>query len=81
MGKQILLSDIPVHREQAPERGFFFLPEDSDGLAKAMIAAYEMFDPEQDAAIQSEARAHCAERLQAFGENYRRIVASLNSIA
>ncbi len=41
MGKQIVLSDIPVHREQAPDRGFFFPPEDPDALTAAMIAAYK----------------------------------------
>jgi glycosyltransferase involved in cell wall biosynthesis len=73
-GKQILLSDIPVHREQAPERGIFFPPEDPDALAEAMVAACNGFDLEYDAAMQDKARAAFPERQRTFGENYRRVV-------
>jgi len=34
--KIILLSDIPVHREQNPDKGFYFIPDDEIGLAKLM---------------------------------------------
>ena len=74
MGKQILLSDIPVHREQAPERGLYFPPEDPDALADAMIAAYNRFDATRDKAMQDEARASFPKRLQDFGKSYLRIV-------
>jgi glycosyltransferase involved in cell wall biosynthesis len=74
MGKQIVLSDIPVHREQAPERGFFFPPENPDALAEALIAAYNRFDRQQDAAMQDEARARFTERQREFGEAYQAIV-------
>jgi len=77
MGKQIVLSDIPVHREQAPERGFFFPPENADAMADAMVAAYNGFDSEQDAAMQEEAKARFPQRQREFGEAYRRIVSSL----
>jgi glycosyltransferase involved in cell wall biosynthesis len=33
LDKRILLSDIPVHREQAPARGSYFAPDDAAGLA------------------------------------------------
>lgn len=35
-GKPILLSDLPVHREQAPAKGVFFDPNDAEDLAKKM---------------------------------------------
>jgi glycosyltransferase involved in cell wall biosynthesis len=38
-GKPIALSDIPVHREQAPPLGFFFAPRDPADLARAATAA------------------------------------------
>jgi glycosyltransferase involved in cell wall biosynthesis len=74
MGKQILLSDIPTHREQAPERGVYFPAEDPDALAEAMIAAYNGFDTMRDAAMQDDARARFPERLREFGSTYSRII-------
>ena len=35
-GKPILLSDLKVHREQAPAKGVFFDPNDPEDLAKKM---------------------------------------------
>jgi hypothetical protein len=51
MGKQIVLSGIPVHRVQAPERGFFFPTDDPEALATAMMAAYNGWY-EEDVAMQ-----------------------------
>jgi len=81
MGKQVVLSDIPVHREQAPGRSFYFAADDPVALAAAMKAAYDEFDPQRDAAMQDAARAQFPERQRAFGETYRHIVESLSGIA
>ena len=78
MGKQIVLSDIPVHREQAPERGFVFPAEDPEALAQAMRVAYNGFNTERDAAMQDMARVHFPERQRGFGEAYLRIVSRLD---
>lgn len=77
MGKQVVLSDIPVHREQAPERGSFFPPDDSEALAQALIEVSERFDSHQDASAQSQARARFPQRQRAFGEAYHAIVERL----
>ena len=74
MGKQIVLSDIPVHREQAPERGFFFPANDPEALAAAMIAAHNEFDIRKEAAMQNEARVRFPERQREFGEAYLQTV-------
>lgn len=37
MKKVLLLSDIPVHREQNPALGRFFMPQDAAELAKLMV--------------------------------------------
>ncbi|MBK8397923.1 MAG: glycosyltransferase [Leptospiraceae bacterium] len=44
LGKKILLSNISVHQEQAPQRAYFFKPDDANELAKGMIIAAEEFD-------------------------------------
>jgi glycosyltransferase involved in cell wall biosynthesis len=74
MGKQIVLSDIPVHREQAPERGYFFPADDPEALAAAMKAAYNGFDTQKDAAMQEAASGRFPERQREFGEAYLRTV-------
>lgn len=49
LGKKILLSDIPVHREQAPARGHYFAPHEAEALAAALLAASEDHsDAEED---------------------------------
>jgi hypothetical protein len=78
MGKQIVLSDITVHREQAPERSFFFPSEDPEALADSMQAAFNRFDAQHDAAIQASARAHFPARQQKFAEAYWDIIKRLS---
>src|SRR6202012_4558704 len=67
MGKQIVLSDIPVHREQAPERGYFFPPDAPQALADAMSAAYNRHDKQVDASMHDAANACFPERQRQFG--------------
>jgi glycosyltransferase involved in cell wall biosynthesis len=74
MGKQIVLSDIPVHREQAPERGIFFDLEDPSSLADAILTAYNGFDHAQDESLQQAARNLFPARQLAFGQIYINIV-------
>ena len=74
MGKQIVLSDIPVHREQAPDRGFFFTPENDNACAEAMVAAFEGFEARQDFVMQEEALGYFPERQRAFGKAYEAVV-------
>ena len=74
MGKQIILTDIPVHQEQAPERGIFFSSDDADALAEIMLNASRHFDEEQDLDMQQIARAQFPARQIRFGETYLRIV-------
>lgn len=78
MGKSIVLSDLPVHREQAPGRSYFFPAEDPEALAGAMLAAYNGFDPQYDAAMQELAKAQFPQRQREFGEAYRAIVSRVS---
>ncbi len=79
MGKQILLSDIAVHREQAPERGIFFPAEDAEALAYAMATTRIEFDESRDTAMQELARNHFPARQREFGEKYKQIIVGLLS--
>jgi glycosyltransferase involved in cell wall biosynthesis len=72
VGTPMLLSDIPVHREQAPNARFFGT-EDAAALADAIEAS----PPRSFAAIEAtarRARAASRERQAAFGTAVSRIV-------
>ncbi|MGI4756366.1 MAG: glycosyltransferase [Janthinobacterium lividum] len=45
MRKSIVLSNLAVHLEQAPERGTFFSPNSPDDLAAKLEQVYSEFDP------------------------------------
>ena len=74
MGKQILLSDIAVHQEQAPPRGVYFHPDDADGLAAILDIAREGFDPTRDKELQQQAQLQLPARLQVFAHRYIQVV-------
>ncbi len=73
-GKRILLSDIGVHREQAPERGHYFAPDDAEALATLMLEMLETHDPDADAVSRSRAIAALPARLENFARTYQAIV-------
>lgn len=73
-GKQVILSDIPVHKEQAPERGLYFSPDDPEALAQFMAASTDRFDKSADTDFQLRARGLVPSRLKAFAQTYLAIV-------
>lgn len=74
MGKAIVLSDIAVHREQAPDRAAFFLPDDAGQLAEGMSEAWDRWDAHADAQFIDQAAANLAVRREAFARRYEDIV-------
>lgn len=76
-GKAIVLSDIPVHREQDPERGFFFSPLDADSLANALMLAQSQFDSQSDLESQERAFSDFPRRQHQFAQEYQRIITSM----
>ena len=75
MGKRVLLSDIPVHREQAPPGGVYFDPADAEQLAEAMWDAWTRDDPHADRALAERARAELPGRRRQFVDTYQSAVA------
>jgi glycosyltransferase involved in cell wall biosynthesis len=74
MGKHVILSSIPVHVEQAPDRASYFPPNDPSALADAMWKAWTEFDPEADRAAMAKAREALGGRMRAFGRAYQEMV-------
>ena len=77
IGKRIILSDIPVHREQAPEHGSYFRTDDPEALMAAMLSHLDTFDQDADLARQLVAKRRQLSRFKAFGAAYEDIVVSL----
>ncbi|MEJ2393044.1 MAG: glycosyltransferase, partial [Gammaproteobacteria bacterium] len=74
LGKRIILSDIPVHREQAPGGGEFFDPESAQELAEAMWRLWTVHDPVTDERLEVQAAEALPQRRIAFAEKYQDIV-------
>jgi glycosyltransferase involved in cell wall biosynthesis len=74
LGKTILLSELEVHREQQPERGRFFLPDDAEALARLMVEVWRSHDAADDQRAAARAAALLPARTEAFGATYQRIV-------
>lgn len=74
LGKRIILSNIPVHREQNPARGIFFDPADPKELAAAIERVLGEYDPKAESEFAAAARAGLPARLASFGRAYEDIV-------
>jgi glycosyltransferase involved in cell wall biosynthesis len=70
VGKQVLLSDIPAHREQNPPKATFFDPTDCDDLAGKLARIWHEARPGPDAELESEARGNLPGRLNAYAEAF-----------
>lgn len=71
LGKRVLLSDIPVHLEQAPPMAMYFPPDDADELARLMKTVLER--PVEPADVETLSRRYRAKRLK-FARRFQSIV-------
>lgn len=76
-GKLILLSDIAVHREQAPERAVYVDTRDGSALAAQMARALAEYDPAAERPLMMASLARLAERRQAFARRFEEIAIGL----
>lgn len=74
LGKKVLLSDLAVHREQAPKRSWYFSPDNAEELAAGMAAALESYDPGAERKAIREAQASLPDRRRAFAMAYQDII-------
>lgn len=74
MGKKVLLSDIPVHREQSPDRGIYFRPDQASELAQAMRVCLEKFDANLEEKTTLQYLQNTEAKKQEFARNYEQIV-------
>ncbi len=73
LGLTIILSDIAVHREQDPERGIFFNPNNAEELADTLSKVLENYTAVREYGFQKAAKSHMPSRFLAFGVGYQNI--------
>ena len=74
LGKSIILSDIPVHREQNPPKVHYFNPNDPAELASVMQNLYEAKTPGPEFELENQSRTALPERTRLFAATFYEIV-------
>jgi glycosyltransferase involved in cell wall biosynthesis len=74
IGKQVILSDIPAHREQSPPQALFFDPNDSEDLAAKLAQAWKAKSPGPDLQLEAEARESLPGRRAEYARSFLSIV-------
>lgn len=77
LGKRIILSDIPVHREQSPVRGVYFNPHNPEALAVAMKQQLDLWSADEDAEWVAQAILALPARREYFARKYQEVVLEL----
>jgi glycosyltransferase involved in cell wall biosynthesis len=70
IGKRVLVSDIPAHREQNPPKAIFFDPQDLDELAKRLTEVWNESAPGPDRSLEEVARTTLPGRIRAYAESF-----------
>lgn len=74
VGKSVLLSDIPPHREQNPSKAVFFDPQDCEDLEQKLERIWCETLPGPDLKLEFEARQSLPERIRACAESFLRVI-------
>ena len=73
MAKPIIISDIPVHREQNPRKGFFFDRHSPESLSSQIENCWEGLSPGPNLREEEEARLEYLKEVQAFGFSFLKL--------
>lgn len=74
LGKHIILSDIPIHREQAPAYAIYFDPHNAEQLADILWNRALSYDSSVDLIHRQQAEDQFPHRWYSFGKTYKDIV-------
>lgn len=77
LGKPLLLSALPVHREQNPPSTIFFDPHDAEDLATKLATIWQTWSPGPNAHLEEMARKALPGRLRDFGRTFLSIVSEV----
>lgn len=76
-GKRIILSDIPVHREQSPPGALFFKPNSAEQLADCIENISDSYNQEEEEKRRDNAQKMASELCADFARQYVSIVKSI----
>jgi glycosyltransferase involved in cell wall biosynthesis len=74
IGKRVILSDLPVHREQKPSSSLYFNPRDAEDLASKIESAWNEWPYGPDQVMEAEARNALPGRMSEFGRTFLTIL-------
>jgi glycosyltransferase involved in cell wall biosynthesis len=74
IGKNLILSDIEVHREQSPSGAVYFNPHDHAGLAAIMKENWESRSGGPDLELETAARENLLPRTTVFATGFQNLV-------
>lgn len=77
LGKNIILSDINVHKEQNPPEGTFFNPNNSEELKEILKEKWQNKKSEPDYELEKRAKEKLHGRIVEFANEYKKIVLEL----
>lgn len=80
VGKRLLLSDMPAHREQRAPRSVFFDPRNTDQLAEELGKIWRDTCPGIHLELELEARKSLPERLAACAESFIAVIREVASV-
>jgi glycosyltransferase involved in cell wall biosynthesis len=79
VGKRVVVSDIPPHREQNVPCAEYFEPLDPDDLAAKLAMVWEATEPGPDPALEARARQAQPARVRAYAENFMALVREVSA--
>lgn len=74
LGKGVIVSDIPVHREQNAPGAVYFNPTDAQSLASTLLDVFATGSPGPDSKLEKAATESLSMRTEQYGETFMRIV-------
>lgn len=74
LGKNIILSDLDVHKEQNPPQAKYFARKDYEELSCIMAEDWQKLNSEPNYELETQARALMDSRMISFGKNYLKII-------
>lgn len=74
LGKNIVLSNLNVHKEQDPPEGIYFDPNNHTELAHILKEKWDSKESAPDYHLEKAAKENMDSRMKLFGENYKKII-------
>ena len=79
MGKEIILSNIKVHKEQNPKRRIFFNPDNQNQISNSILISWDSYNKKKELVYINRAYQSLNQKLIKYARNYQEIILNKNS--